>query len=131
MHPPLRSKELQTSKGDCRACTGAIRKIPWSKPAEFDWTTLMANESILQKDEAAATENLGDPAWIRIRDLIYQVSGIYQAENKFYLLVARANRRMKAVGARSPREYLEFLTARSSRDSEMKNLLTEITIGHT
>jgi len=91
----------------------------------------MANESILQKDEAAATENLGDPAWIRIRDLIYQVSGIYQAENKFYLLVARANRRMKAVGARSPREYLEFLTARSSRDSEMKNLLTEITIGQT
>ena len=57
----------------------------------------MSNESTLLKDEAAATENLGDPAWIRIRDLIYQVSGIYQAENKFYLLVSRANRRMKVV----------------------------------
>lgn len=91
----------------------------------------MPNETILVKDETAAPENLGDPAWIRIRDLIYQVSGIYQAENKFYLLVSRANRRMKAVGARSPREYLEFLTARPNRDSEMRNLLNEITIGET
>src|SRR5579863_2439876 len=91
----------------------------------------MANESTLLKDEAAGTENLEDPAWIRIRDLIYQVSGIYQAENKFYLLVSRANRRMKVVGARSPREYLEFLTARPNRDSEMRNLLNEITIGET
>ncbi len=91
----------------------------------------MVNESILQKDEAAATENLGDPAWIRIRDLIYQVSGIYQAENKFYLLVARANRRMIVVGARSPREYLEYLTARPNRGTEMRNLLNEITIGET
>ena len=91
----------------------------------------MANESTLLKDEAAVPDNLGDPAWIRIRDLIYQVSGIYQAENKFYLLVSRANRRMKVVGARTPREYLDFLTARPNRDSEMRNLLNEITIGET
>ena len=91
----------------------------------------MANEGILVKDETAAPENLGDPAWIRVRDLIYQVSGIYQAENKFYLLVSRANRRMKIVGARTPREYLEFLTARPNRDSEMRNLLNEITIGES
>lgn len=91
----------------------------------------MSNETTLVKDDAAAPENLGDPAWIRIRDLIYQVSGIYQPESKFYLLVNRANRRMKAVGARSPREYLDFLTARPNRDSEMRNLLNEITIGET
>ena len=91
----------------------------------------MANESTLLKDDSLATESLSDPAWIRIRDLIYQVSGIYQAENKFYLLVSRATRRMKVVGARSPREYLDFLTARPNRDSEMRNLLNEITIGET
>jgi chemotaxis protein methyltransferase CheR len=98
---------------------------------EIDWTTLMANESTVLHDEAIATENLSDPAWIRIRDLIYQVSGIYQAENKFYLLVGRANRRMKVVGARSPREYLDFLMARPNREAEMRNLLNEITIGET
>lgn len=91
----------------------------------------MSKESVLLKDETAAPENVNDPAWIRIRDLIYQVSGIYQAENKFYLLVSRANRRMKVVGARSPREYLEFLTARPNRESEIRNLLNEITIGET
>jgi chemotaxis protein methyltransferase CheR len=91
----------------------------------------MPNETTLLKDEMAVPENLADPAWIRIRDLIYQVSGIYQSENKFYLLVSRANRRMKVVGARTPREYLEFLTARPNRDSEMRSLLNEITIGET
>lgn len=91
----------------------------------------MANETTLLKEDSVAAESLSDPAWIRIRDLIYQVSGIYQAENKFYLLVSRATRRMKEVGARSPREYLEFLTARPNRDSEMRNLLNEITIGET
>src|SRR5258708_2110503 len=91
----------------------------------------MSNETTLVKDEAVSPENLGDPAWIRVRDLIYQVSGIYQTENKFYLLVGRANRRMKAVGVRTPREYLDFLTARSNRDVEMRNLLNEITIGET
>ena len=91
----------------------------------------MSTETTLIKDEATAPENLSDPAWFRIRDLIYQVSGIYQTEKKFYLLVGRANRRMKVVGARSPREYLEFLTARPNRDAEMRNLLNEITIGET
>lgn len=91
----------------------------------------MANDTTLVKEESVAAESLADPAWIRIRDLIYQVSGIYQAENKFYLLVSRATRRMKVVGARSPREYLEFLTARPNRDSEMRNLLNEMTIGET
>src|ERR1017187_5127401 len=91
----------------------------------------MANETTLLKDESLAAESLTDPAWVRIRDLIYQVSGIYQAENKFYLLVSRALRRMKVVGARSPREYLEFLAARANRESEMRNLLNEITIGET
>jgi chemotaxis protein methyltransferase CheR len=91
----------------------------------------MSNESTLLRDDAVATQSLADPAWIRIRDLIYQVSGIYQAENKFYLLVGRATRRMKVVGARTPREYLDFLTARPNRESEMRNLLNEITIGGT
>lgn len=91
----------------------------------------MLNESALLKEDAVATESLSDPAWIRIRDLIYQVSGIYQAENKFYLLVSRAGRRMKVVGVRTPREYLERLTSRPTSDSEMRSLLNEITIGET
>ena len=69
---------------------------------------------------------------IRIRDLIYQVSGIYQAENKFYLSRRPGDTEdEEIIGARTPREYLDFLTARPNRDSEMRNLLNEITIGET
>jgi chemotaxis protein methyltransferase CheR len=91
----------------------------------------MPNESTQVANERPPVEGISDPAWIRIRDLIYHVSGIFQAENKFYFLVSRCQVRMKAVGARTPREYLDFLTARPNRDAEMRNLLNEITIGET
>jgi len=91
----------------------------------------MANETAVLASEAILGEELSDPVWIRIRDLIYQVSGIYQAENKFYLLISRCHVRMKAVGARTPREYMDFLMARPNRDAEMRSLLNEITIGET
>jgi len=91
----------------------------------------MPNNSTVMASEQLPVEGVTDPVWVRIRDLIYQVSGIYQAENKFYLLVSRCQVRMKAVGARTPREYLDFLMARPNRDAEMRNLLNEITIGET
>jgi len=91
----------------------------------------MQNPSAVMANAQPPVEGLSDPGWARIRDLIYKVSGIYQAENKFYLLVSRCRVRMKAVGARTPREYLEFLTARPNRDAEMRDLLNEITIGET
>src|SRR5258706_7337256 len=91
----------------------------------------MPNDSAVIAKEQIPVDVVTDPVWIRIRDLIYQVSGIYQAENKFYLLVSRCNVRMKAVGSRTPREYLDYLTARPNRDSEMRNLLNEITMGET
>jgi hypothetical protein len=72
----------------------------------------MPNDSAVIANEQIPVDALTDPVWIRIRDLIYQVSGIYQAEKKFYLLVSRCNVRMKAVGSRTPREYLDYLTAR-------------------
>jgi chemotaxis protein methyltransferase CheR len=91
----------------------------------------MPNNSTVMATEQLPVQGPTDPVWVRIRDLIYQVSGIYQAENKFYLLVSRCHVRMKAVGARTPREYLDFLMARPNRDAEMRNLLNEITIGET
>ena len=87
--------------------------------------------STVPATEQMPVDALTDPVWARIRDLIYQVSGIYQPETKFYLLVSRCNIRMKAIGSRSPREYLDYLTARPNRESEMRNLLNEITIGET
>jgi len=77
------------------------------------------------------SEDLRDPAYLKIRDAIYQISGIYQPEEKLYLLASRCGRRMSAVNAKSPAEYLEYLTVRGNREAELRLLLNEITIGET
>ena len=76
-------------------------------------------------------ESLKDPAYLKIRDLIYEISGIYQPEEKLYLLAARCARRMAAVNAKTPADYVSFLTTRASREAELRLLLNEITIGET
>jgi chemotaxis protein methyltransferase CheR len=86
---------------------------------------------VAKQAQTTVQANPADPAYLKIRDLIYRISGIYQAEEKLYLLVSRCARRMKAVGARSPSEYLEHLTLRGNRDAELRLLLNEITIGET
>jgi len=72
-----------------------------------------------------------DPVYRQIRDLVYKVSGIYKAEDKLYLLADGCARRMKHLGARTPRDYWDHLTANPSRDGELRQLLNEITIGET
>jgi chemotaxis protein methyltransferase CheR len=83
------------------------------------------------KSESADTQDLKDPAYLKIRDLIYQISGIYNPEEKLYLLASRCARRMSAVKAATPSEYLEHLTIRANREAELRLLLNEITIGET
>lgn len=75
--------------------------------------------------------NPDDPAYLKIRDLIYRTSGIYHSEAKLYLLIARCGRRMIALRVTSPAEYLEHLTTRGNHDAELRLLLNEITIGET
>jgi chemotaxis protein methyltransferase CheR len=72
-----------------------------------------------------------DPVYRHIRDLVYKVSGIYKAEEKLYPLADGCGRRMKQLGAHSPREYWEHLNAHPGRDGELRELLNEITIGET
>jgi len=72
-----------------------------------------------------------DPVYINIRDLVYRISGIYQSEQKLYLLIASCARRMSAVGVGRPSEYFDRLTSRATGDVELRQLLNEITIGET
>lgn len=78
-----------------------------------------------------ANEDASDPAYLKIREVIYGISGIYQPDEKLYLLAARCGRRMKVVNAKTPAEYLEHLTTRGNREAELRLLLNEITIGET
>ncbi|MGO9124061.1 MAG: CheR family methyltransferase [Terriglobales bacterium] len=72
-----------------------------------------------------------DPIFRQIRDLVYKVCGIFQLEEKLYLMADACGRRMKQLGTSSPREYWDRLTAAPFRDAELRELLNEITIGET
>src|SRR5882672_589412 len=72
-----------------------------------------------------------DPNLVRIRDLIYQVAGIFHPDNKLRLLQERCSRRMKELKVQTLREYFECLTVRPLRQTELFALLNEITIGET
>jgi chemotaxis protein methyltransferase CheR len=72
-----------------------------------------------------------DPELVRIRDLVYQVAGIFHPDNKLRLLFDRCGRRMKELKTQSLREYFECLTIRPMRQAELVALLNEITIGET
>ncbi len=91
----------------------------------------MPIEKLVAPAGDAHEEDLKDPALAKIRDLIYRMSGIFQTDNKFYLLANRCQRRMNALKSGSFADYLEHLTTRPNRDAEMRALLNEITIGET
>ncbi|HVN18406.1 MAG TPA: protein-glutamate O-methyltransferase CheR [Dongiaceae bacterium] len=80
---------------------------------------------------AIAIDSPPDPELVRIRDLIYQVTGIFHPDTKLRLLADRCIRRMQEIKAESFREYFEQLTIKATRQTELVALLNEITIGET
>lgn len=72
-----------------------------------------------------------DPCLIRIRDLVYQVAGIFHPDSKLYFLHDRCKRRMTAIKVATSQEYLDALTIRAGRERELQMLLNEITVGET
>ena len=81
--------------------------------------------------ESAAIEGAPDAELVRIRDLVYQVAGIFHPDNKLRLLLDRCGRRMKELKTNTLHEYLECLTVKPIRQKELIALLNEITIGET
>src|SRR6266404_2400329 len=85
----------------------------------------------LQRQVPAAPAPLPDPYLFRIRDLIFRASGIFQPDNKFYILENRCARRVEATGCASLFDYFTLLSSGLQRDAEMRALLNEITVGET
>jgi chemotaxis protein methyltransferase CheR len=85
----------------------------------------------IKETTASPASKSSDPVYLKIRDLIYRISGIYHSEEKLYLLTSRCARRMEALHVTTASEYLEHLTTRGNRDAELRLLLNEITIGET
>jgi chemotaxis protein methyltransferase CheR len=72
-----------------------------------------------------------DPHLLRIRDLVYQVAGIFHPDHKLRFLEDRCGRRMKALSITNLRDYQDCLTSRPNHQAEMVALLNETTVGET
>jgi len=86
--------------------------------------------TITDQQVESAAERV-DPTLIRVRDLIYKVCGIYLPDNKFYFLNDRCDRRLKALKLDFLGSYYDALTTGSDRETEIRSLLNEITVGET
>jgi hypothetical protein len=95
-----------------------------------EWPSSFVNRKSECCGRKTPDANPSDPAYLKIRDLIYRISGIYHSEEKLYLLISRCARRMIALGVATP-PVSGHLTTRGNRDAELRLLLNEITIGET
>lgn len=70
-----------------------------------------------------------DPQLFRIRDSIYQTTGMFQPDHTLRLLEERVMRRMQAIQVRTLREYREQLSGSPTAPAEVAKLLQEIRDG--
>ncbi|MBI1749449.1 MAG: protein-glutamate O-methyltransferase CheR [Acidobacteria bacterium] len=91
----------------------------------------MTNPSVVVGSAGQQANRPSDPYLVKIRDLIYQLAGIFQPDNKLYFLEDRIARRLKALNLHTLREYYDCLTLKGDREAELRNLLNEITVGET
>src|SRR4051812_11803511 len=71
------------------------------------------------------------PSLMQVRDLIYKTAGIFQSNNRLRFLDEQCQKRIKALGLRTTREYFDCLTTKPMARGELSSLLNEITIGET
>lgn len=74
---------------------------------------------------------LSEAQFAKLRDLIYQVSGIHFAPNKKYLLESRLQSRLEARKLKNFDEYHLFLKFDPRRQEELTFLFNEITTNET
>jgi chemotaxis protein methyltransferase CheR len=122
----------------CLAATSAevrpaLRLVAWpaARLENMPYVTHDISVTSAPLGSALGRDGRPDPYLMRIRDLIYQMAGIFHPDNKLLLLHDRCFRRMKVLKTPTLREYLECLTVKPVRQTELGTLLNEITIGET
>ncbi len=77
------------------------------------------------------TTSLGSDQFRRLRDIIYEKSGIFFAENKLYLLENRLGRRINELGMGSFEEYIRFIQSQDGSATEFIPIYNAVTINET
>jgi chemotaxis protein methyltransferase CheR len=79
----------------------------------------------------AASLTLSQDLFHELRDIIYEKSGIFYAENKLYLLESRLGRRIRELEMGSFEEYVEFVRKQTSQSAEFHQIYNAVTINET
>lgn len=87
-------------------------------------------EPVLQTKTSDYQLTMSDNTFRELRDVIYQLSGIYYTDSKKYLLEGRISKRVIERKLNTFEEYIEFLKSPYSRQ-EMNQLFEVITINET
>ena len=81
--------------------------------------------------QTAQAPKLADDKFRMIRDLIYEMSGMYFGDGKKYLMESRLARRLGACGLKTYDEYYYFIKYDPGRAQEINRLFDEVTINET
>jgi len=68
---------------------------------------------------------------LRLRDLVYQETGMFFPDEKRYYFESRFNKRVQALNLKSCSEYVLFLKSGKGRKDELNLLMNELTINET
>lgn len=74
---------------------------------------------------------ISDEEFLQLRDFIYQVCGIFIAENRKYLVENRLSNRIKELNLKSYSEYYNYLRYDNSRKEELNRLFEVVTTNET
>lgn len=74
---------------------------------------------------------ISDEEFLQLRDFIYQVCGIFIAENRKYLVENRLSNRIKELNLKSYSEYYNYLRFDNSRKEELNRLFEVVTTNET
>ncbi len=99
--------------------TSAFRPAPGS-------SSLSSSSTPFRKDL-----HITDEEFLQLRDFIYQVCGIFIAENRKYLVENRLSNRIKELNLKSYSEYYNFLRFDNSRKEELNRLFEVVTTNET
>ena len=91
----------------------------------------MRNVTAVPTERLRRLDVTPDPYLHRIRDLVYQVAGIFQSNENLPFLEECARKRIQAVGADSLRQYYDHLTVKRNREAELHRLVGEMKLGET
>ncbi len=118
---PTSSFRTQNALGGLRtpSPTSAFRPAPGSG-------MLSGSSTPFRKDL-----QISDEEFLQLRDFIYQVCGIFIAENRKYLVENRLSNRIKELNLKSYSEYYNFLRFDNSRKEELNRLFEVVTTNET